>query len=393
MTQEEFKNIVDKTCELAIDDGSKAAIDFWKKQDAGTIEIEEPSNIVWHKLIFTPLDSNLEAVEKWMPASNASILYWFTQNDTMRDEEFSYTLAESYNRYQSLLFATCDLETIQKWTWGMRGWPSELFKEDIGECLYASPWFLLVNPRRDVVEWALDTFNYMSQRKIDGGFSIITDENRQANPELKELIFKKLGKKDIDKMSLQEVVDELSVRFLDAEYKDINESEDRFMDLYDKICDEVDEIKVDSRVFIATIDFCSKDGDSLHQITTNAVSGALFDTLHELVIQDECRTCLDLQEEVSKSSQSEIDISCVTYSLVELQEELTDEILQKIFKGHHVVSFEYLLANPRKDVVEWALKHKEELGLGVQHLEFAEQYQANDEIKELIVKTLQEKGE
>ncbi len=388
MTQEEFKNIVDKTCELAIDDSPKAAIDFWKNQDAGTIEIEEPSNIVWHKLIFTPLDSNLKAVKECMPASNASILYWFTQNDTMRDEEFSYTLAESYNRYQSLLFATCDLETIKKWIWGMGGWPPELFKEYIGECLYASPWFLLVNPRRDVVEWALEIFDYRSQRKIDGGFSIITDEDRQVIPELKELIVKKLEKKDILEMTPKEVADEFSTWLLDARCRDFDCDAGMVADTGVKgLCWSIDYQK-----FIATLDV-SHRGDHVGQIKANAINVALLEYTEGYWGRPCCSYCLITQEFIANRMQSEIDISCTTCSLVELQEELTDEILQKIFKGHHVVSFEYLLANPRKDVVEWALQHKEELGLGLQHLEFAEQYQANDEIKELILKTLQEKGE
>ena len=75
--------------------------------------------------------------------------------------------------------------------------------------------------------------------------------------------------------------------------------------------------------------------------------------------------------------------------LAALQQELTDETLKKVFKGHHIVSFEYLLANPRKDVVEWALVHKDELGIGGVSSEFIEKYQAIPELKELIFQSLQ----
>ena len=66
----------------------------------------------------------------------------------------------------------------------------ELFSEDIGDCCYASPWYLLINPRRDVVEWALKNLDYKSQLKVQDGLGLV--ENRQAIPELKELILKAL---------------------------------------------------------------------------------------------------------------------------------------------------------------------------------------------------------
>lgn len=65
----------------------------------------------------------------------------------------------------------------------------------------------------------------------------------------------------------------------------------------------------------------------------------------------------------------------------------------KYNKGNSVVSFEYLFANPRKEVVKWALKHKEELGLSKVAREFIEEYQAIPELKELILNTLEKKGE
>ena len=45
-----------------------------------------------------------------------------------------------------------------------------------------------------------------------------------------------------------------------------------------------------------------------------------------------------------------------------------------------------------KDVIEWALKHKEELGLRYVQNSFIEKYQAIPELKELIFKELNKEG-
>ena len=47
------------------------------------------------------------------------------------------------------------------------------------------------------------------------------------------------------------------------------------------------------------------------------------------------------------------------------------------------------LINPRKEVVEWALKHKEELKLTKEDYAIAEKYLAIPELKEMILKALQ----
>ena len=52
-----------------------------------------------------------------------------------------------------------------------------------------------MNPRRDVVEWALQTFDYKSQPDLQKGLDLVKD--RQAIPELKELILNTLEKKGL----------------------------------------------------------------------------------------------------------------------------------------------------------------------------------------------------
>lgn len=68
--------------------------------------------------------------------------------------------------------------------------------------------------------------------------------------------------------------------------------------------------------------------------------------------------------------------------------------IKKEIEGHlSIIAHEgiasYLLINPRKDVVEWALAHKDELGLVNVNHDFIEKYQAIPELKELIFQSLQ----
>lgn len=77
--------------------------------------------------------------------------------------------------------------------------------------------------------------------------------------------------------------------------------------------------------------------------------------------------------------------------------ESLEKIIEEVQEQYEVVSEEgvarYFLANPRKDVVEWALKHKDELKLNNVDHEFIEKHQAIPELKELILKELGKKGE
>ncbi len=189
MTQEEFEDIVNKTCQLAREQGRTAFIEYWN--DIGRIEIEE-EDTCWAKIIFISYDENLKAIEKWMPVSDAAYLFWLTRDELAIIDEFGFVLGESLNREQSLWFATCDLNNIKKWVNQDEHNPNELFKAYIGDCAYASPWSLLINPRKDVVDWALKTFDYKGNKDT---WLIKLINERQAIPELKELILNTLGKK------------------------------------------------------------------------------------------------------------------------------------------------------------------------------------------------------
>ena len=192
MTEEEFENIVNKTCEMSLTNSSEAAVNFWKMNNQGSIEIEELEDIVWTEVFFTPFDSKLKAVGKMLPSANALYLYWLSQGVGDIFEEFPYVICEATNRNQSLIFATSNLDEIQ--TLGLIEGKdlNELFEQDIGDCRYASPWYLLVNPRKQVVEWALKNFDYNSYKVTCEWFRFI--DERQAIPELKELIINTLEK-------------------------------------------------------------------------------------------------------------------------------------------------------------------------------------------------------
>lgn len=159
--------------------------------------------------------------------------------------------------------------------------------------------------------------------------------------------------------------------------------------LYYNLPDGCD-ITVDTGNFISLITVSNNECEE-YEFITNAISGNYFD--YWIGFQHfEGDDAYSLKDLISRADQYLIDRECATLSLKELQEELTDDVLEKVFKGHDVVIFSYLLTNPRKDVVEWALKHKEELGLKGVKRKFVEEYQVVPELKELILNTLGKKG-
>ena len=191
--------------------------------------------------------------------------------------------------------------------------------------------------------------------------------------------------KDVEEMTLKEAIDEFLKMI--AKYLPENEDNERFEELYTKITDEDAFIDVYPHDFTATISISTEDEE--YEGTTNLISGITFDKLQWFN--------LDFPEELPKYIHDgylfATQLACATSSLEKIQKELTEEVLQTVFKGNSVVSFEYLFANPRKEVVKWALKHKEELGLSKVAREFIEEYQAIPELKELILNTLEKKGE
>ncbi len=192
MTQEEFEDIVYETCNLAANGMSYMIPDKWLYNNRpGTIEVVwDCSNDVWTKLNFIPDDPNLKSIEKLFPSADAQSIYWYGRYEEDVYHEFFYIICEAYTKYQELLFSTCSLDTIKENVLVEKQNPNELFQQNNGDHLYTSPWFLLVNPRKDVVEWALQNFEYKSQPKVQEGLDLV--EDRQAIPELKELILNTL---------------------------------------------------------------------------------------------------------------------------------------------------------------------------------------------------------
>lgn len=83
----------------------------------------------------------------------------------------------------------------------------------------------------------------------------------------------------------------------------------------------------------------------------------------------------------------------IEFCLTENLETIIDEVKEQYQIVANEGVAEYFLINPRKDVVEWALEHKDELGFNYVEPEFVEKYQAIPELKELILNTLELKGE
>ena len=200
--------------------------------------------------------------------------------------------------------------------------------------------------------------------------------------------------KDVEEMTIKETAEELRTILLDyvptkegSFYRPSN-IELRLEDLYYKFQD-VSFIDVELRNFTAIIAFEDEVGDE-YKITANPISTDFFDVLCSYGYDD---YFIFLKSGDYRTRQSLINTRCVTFTLEQIQEELTDEVLQNVFKGHHVVSFKYLLANPRKDVVEWALEHKDELGISKRDMSEVAKYQVIPELKELILNSLNDKGE
>ena len=192
MTQEEFEDIVYETCDLAANGMAYMIPDKWLHNNRpGSIEVVwDCSNDVWTKLNFIPDDPNLESIEKCFPSVDGLTIYWYGQDEAEVYEECFNLICKAYIKYQALLFSTCNLDTIKQNILVEKQDPNDLFLQDTGFRNYASPWFLLVNPRKDVVEWALRNFNFKSQPKVQEGLGLV--EDCQAIPELKELILKTL---------------------------------------------------------------------------------------------------------------------------------------------------------------------------------------------------------
>ena len=191
--------------------------------------------------------------------------------------------------------------------------------------------------------------------------------------------------KDVDDMTIEEAVEELRPMLLEYGSAGKDDAfEQRFEDLYFKLEEHFYEVELHN--FTAIVYFFD-DNKKYYQITTNLLSGDYFDGMTTYGY-DDFQYALQ-SGEYNSTIQSEIDKKCATFSLEELQQELTDEILQKVFKGHNVVSFIYLLANPRKDVIEWALDHKEELGLTFANsFEFVGEFQSVRKLRKLILERL-----
>ena len=192
---------------------------------------------------------------------------------------------------------------------------------------------------------------------------------------------------DVKDMTLKEKIDEFSEMLLD--YLPENDDDDRFEELYEKIREEVDDIDVDTKDFIAHVEFYPLDADEIYEADTNIISGDFFCWRYSSDFGPPAEAWLA----VFNASQCSLQKKCATYPLEKIQKELTDDVLQKVFTGHRLVDFRYLLANPRKDVVKWALKHKDELNFRGIPPEFIEERQAVPELKELILKELGKKGE
>jgi len=237
-----------------------------------------------------------------------------------------------------------------------------------------------MNNNREVIEWALEHKSELGLDKLDVEFV----RKYQDNVILRNLIFKSYGLKEekiksIDEMSFKEIIEEFSTLLHNFHACEENGN---FEKLYDKIAEKA-EIEVEWKYFTAEVTIFTKR--SHYTIITNSVSGRIF----WLWMNHKKNIPAGLEFVVLYAQRDAIRVRCFLANLEQIKEELTDDVLEKVFKGRYLAPFGCLLVNPRREVVEWALEHKEGLNLDSTEREFAEYNQINPELRELILKELE----
>ena len=198
--------------------------------------------------------------------------------------------------------------------------------------------------------------------------------------------------KNIEKMTLKETIDEFFEMMLEYIPDDDTADDNRFQELYFAITEKAD-IEVDIHDFTADIRVIADD--LTYTTKTNVISGKFLE-IRNIINGDydygvdayECDGFWKIKTYLYYAFLNEFYFKCITCSLSKIQKELTDDVLLKTFKKNWMTPFRYLLANPRKDVIEWALKHKEGLGLNDTISAFIRKNQGHPELKELIFNTL-----
>lgn len=186
ITQEEFEKKVYELTEKLNSSfyyDKEAVIDLWE-------EIEEYADIYhpndydayYTEVWFTPNEgTNLKPIITHIMTSKYLYLYHHIR-EWLLDEEFEYTCGEKFAWMKKAEFATSNLEGIKALFCGKdikktveNSWDGE------GSWIYA---YLLMNPRREVVEWTLehkDIFEF-------GEWDIKLALDHQVIPELRTLI-------------------------------------------------------------------------------------------------------------------------------------------------------------------------------------------------------------
>ncbi|MBP5343772.1 MAG: hypothetical protein J6Y85_01685 [Alphaproteobacteria bacterium] len=194
--------------------------------------------------------------------------------------------------------------------------------------------------------------------------------------------------KNVEEMSIEEAIAEFSEILIEFRPKD---QCTRFYELYNKIDTDLG-FYIDAKDFFTSIEFRKYASNMVRsRLITNVFSGAFFNWVANCGDCTDYCICVNAENAICNDIKCSVKKKCAIYPLKKLQEELTDDILQKVINEHTAWLFEYLLINPRKDVVEWALKHKEELGLNKVERNFVEKYQVIPELRELIFNTLEVK--
>ena len=189
-TQEEFEQKVQELTErlnneLYYDKGE--TIKLWLEiEEYADIHNEDGWGPYYVEVSFTPKDRNDLMEIKTYILSSIFTKFYYLMNDSSLEEEFEYQCGEAYAYMREALFATNTIEEIQSYFMG-RDIKKTVQQSWDGEELYVNS-YLLMNPRKDVVEWALENKDALCLDEYDYKKGL----QYQTVPELRALIEKEV---------------------------------------------------------------------------------------------------------------------------------------------------------------------------------------------------------
>lgn len=189
-TQEEFEQKVQELTERLNDEDhydKDETMELWLEiEEIAYISADNDYGPYYAEVSFTPKDrTDLEEIRTYV-FSSTFIRFQNIIHNWNLEGEFEYQCAERYGWTRKALFATSSLKSIKSF---FEGKDIKKTVEQVwdGETVYVNS-YLLINPRKDVVEWALENKEVLCLSKGDYEIALLY----QSIPELRALIEKEV---------------------------------------------------------------------------------------------------------------------------------------------------------------------------------------------------------